>query len=145
MTTKPTGRPRGRPPHDAAARIEKLAAEGWALAGIAKTLGMDVSTLKLRMADHPELQAGFDNGRETERRALHNSLYVAAIEKGQIAAAMFLLKARHGYREGDQSDTANRVSIEFRLPGAMKPAEYATIVENEPTATTTEHLPAPRA
>lgn len=135
MTTPRTGRPRGRPPHDAAARIEKLASEGWAIAGIAKTLGMDATTLTRRMADHPELRAALDSGRETERRALHNALYAAAMN-GQIAAAMFLLKARHGYREGDQSDTANRVSIEFRLPGALPTSQYATVVNDEPPPAT---------
>ena len=139
--TRPVGRPRRAPPTDAAARIEKLAAEGWSMKGIAKSLGTDHETLRRMLEDHPALRQGFDNGRERERHALHNSLYVAAMN-GQIAAAMFLLKARHGYREGDQSDTANRVSIEFKLPGAMKPEQFATTFENEPTA---ERLPTSRA
>jgi hypothetical protein len=142
--TKPTGRPRGRPPADAAARIEKLASEGWALHGIAKTLGMDKETLARRLEDHPELRNAFDNGREAERRALHNSLYKAALN-GQIAAAMFLLKARHGYREGDQSDQANRLTVEFKLPGALRPDQFTTTVENEPERTAPERLPAPRS
>jgi hypothetical protein len=125
-------RPRRLPPHDAAVRIEKLAAEGWSMKGIAKTLGTDHETMRRMMEDHPALREAFDNGRERERHALHNALYVAAMN-GQIAAAMFLLKARHGYREGDQSDTANRVSIEFRLPGALKPEQFTTTLENEPT------------
>lgn len=133
-------RRRKLPPHDAAARIEKLASEGWSIKGIAKALGTDHETLGRMLDDHPPLRAGFDAGRERERHALHNSLYTAAMN-GQIAAAMFLLKARHGYREGDQSDTANRVSIEFKLPGALKPEQFTT-VENEPAA---QQLSAPRA
>jgi hypothetical protein len=103
-----------------------LAAEGWSVRGIAKTLGTDKDTLHRLMDDHPELREAFESGREQERRALHNALYLAAMN-GQIAAAMFLLKARHGYREGDQSDQGNRVSITFTLPGAMRPDEFAVI------------------
>jgi len=35
------------------------------------------------------------------------------------------LKARHGYREGDQSDNANRVAITFNLPAALSAEQYA--------------------
>ncbi|UZO97645.1 Hypothetical protein RMHFA_05589 [Roseomonas mucosa] len=59
-------------------------------------------------------------GRDAEHNTLFNALFKAATEKGNATAAMFLLKARHGYREGDQSDIANRVSITFALPGAEK-------------------------
>lgn len=57
-----------------------------------------------------------------------------AAQKGIVIAAMFLLKARHGYREGDQGETANRVSITFALPGAMKPEQFT--VENDPSPAT---------
>ena len=45
---------------------------------------------------------------------------------------MFLLKARHGYKEGDQSEAANKVSINFTLPAAL-PAEQFTAIEHEAT------------
>lgn len=47
---------------------------------------------------------------------------------GNIVAAMFLLKTRHGYREGDQSDTANKVSITFQMPGALPMDQFAAHV-----------------
>jgi hypothetical protein len=47
---------------------------------------------------------------------------------------MFLLKSRHGYREGDQSETANRVSITFALPSAMKAEEFKVIEHGAATA-----------
>jgi hypothetical protein len=40
---------------------------------------------------------------------------------------MFLLKARHGYREGDQQEQANKVSVTFNLPGAMTAEQYKVI------------------
>ena len=64
-----------------------------------------------------------DEGREAEHKVLFNSLFQQA-QKGNIVAAMFLLKTRHGYREGDQTELANRVSINFALPGAMPLAQF---------------------
>ena len=66
-------------------------------------------------------------GREQERQALHNVLYKLAIEEKDKVSAMFLLKARHGYREGDQQDYSNKVNITFYLPGDMSAADYITI------------------
>lgn len=48
---------------------------------------------------------------------------------------MFLLKARHGYREGDQAAEANRVSINFQMPGVALPLAQFQVIENEPRET----------
>jgi hypothetical protein len=66
-----------------------------------------------------------------ERRALHNQLYRLAMEKDNAPAAMFLLKARHGYREGDQSDQANRVSVNIALPGAMTLQQFTAATKGQ--------------
>lgn len=58
-----------------------------------------------------------------EHKVLFNALFQQA-QKGNIVAAIFLLKTRHGYREGDQTELANRVSINFQLPGAMPLAQF---------------------
>lgn len=58
-----------------------------------------------------------------EHKVLFNALFQQA-QKGNTTAAIFLLKTRHGYREGDQSELANRVSINFQLPGAMPLAQF---------------------
>ncbi len=84
-------------------------------------------------------------GREAERLTLHNVLYEQATKNGNIVAAMFLLKARHGYREGDQSTEANRVSINFTMPGALSPGEFLKVIEHEQQpADPDKSLPAPR-
>jgi hypothetical protein len=67
-----------------------------------------------------------DEGREAEHKVLHNALFKQA-QNGNITAAIFLLKTRHGYREGDQSEIANRVTINFQLPGAMPLEKFKTI------------------
>lgn len=79
------------------------------------------------------LALAFTEGRDSERQTLHNVLYKLAVEQQDKVSAMFLLKARHGYREGDQSEQSNRVAITFNLPGAMTPDQYKTI---EAVATT---------
>jgi hypothetical protein len=138
--TKSVNRPhkkRGFPPHqpppNAAARIEVLAATGHSLIGIARGLNTGHNTLRRWIDESPELAEAVARGREAERLALHNVLFEQATKHGNIVAAMFLLKSRHGYREGDQSDTANKVSITFTLPGAMNPEDFK-VIEHEPTA-----------
>ena len=113
------GRPLKHPPANAVEIIRELSATGHSVVGIAQQLKTSPHTLARWMDENPELKAALDQGREKERHTLHNVLYKAATESGNTTAAMFLLKARHGYREGDQGDSANRVTINFQLPGAM--------------------------
>lgn len=128
---KPKGFPPKQPPANAAARIAALAATGHSLVGIARGLNTSNDTLRRWVDEYPELAEALARGREAERFALHNVLYRAA-KRGNIVAAMFLLKARHGYREGDQADAANKVSITFTLPAAMKPEDFK-VIEHEPS------------
>lgn len=107
------------PPANAAEQILALAADGFSVVGVADRLGVSKDTLARWFDEQPALKEAFDHGRENERRALHNKLYRLAMENDHAAAAMFLLKARHGYREGDQSDHCNRVNVTIALPGAM--------------------------
>lgn len=118
-----------QPPANAAGRIAALAATGHAIVGIAKLLGVGADTLRRWMDEDPMLAEALAQGREAERFVLHNVLYRAA-KRGNIIAAMFLLKARHGYREGDQGDGGNKVSINFTLPGALPPEEFK-VIEHE--------------
>ena len=94
--------PRKNPPPDAAKRIEALAADGFTARGVAQSLGTSFDTMQRWLSEAPELREAFERGREMERQTLHNVLYRLATEKDDKIAAMFLLKARHGYREGDQ-------------------------------------------
>lgn len=121
-----------QPPANAAARISALAATGHSIVGIARGLNAAQNTLYRWLEEYPELAEALARGRESERFALHNVLYVQATKHHNIVAAMFLLKARHQYREGDQSDSANKVSITFALPGAMKPEEFLKVIEHGP-------------
>ncbi|WP_370600475.1 hypothetical protein [Pseudomonas nitroreducens] len=120
---RPTGT-RKKPPSGAAKKLQQMAAEGWNKKGLAFGLGTTVETLNCWLELYPELQQAVDQGREREHLALYTSLYDAATKGGNVTAAIFLLKARHGYREGDQSEIANRVSVIFEMPGAMSLEDF---------------------
>ena len=135
MSSKPDDRPHlktGRkpkvPPPDASEKIKALAADGFSVVGVAAHFHVDTKTLARWLDEDPELRQALDEGRENERQCLHNLLYRQATEHNNATAAMFLLKARHGYREGDQGDAGNRVQITFALPGAMPLKDF--VIEN---------------
>jgi hypothetical protein len=130
--------PRKYAPDGAAAEIRTLAATGFSKVGVASHFGVAVETLDRWLEENEMLRECFAAGREDERQSLHNALYRKAMN-GDGPAAMFLLKARHGYREGDQSQEANRVAITFNLPGALKADEYKVIDGN--TGTSAKRLP----
>jgi hypothetical protein len=123
------GQPRKNPPADAALHIRAFSGDGFSIVGIAEKFGIERKTLERWLADFPELKEAFDRGREKERHTLHNGLYRIATQtddlKAASIAAMFLLKSRHGYREGDPGDQANRVSVTFNLPGALTLEQFA--------------------
>ncbi len=127
------GRPRKHPPSDAAQRIEQLASEGRSIIGLAKELGTSKDTLRRWMTDCPELTEAFERGREQERQELHELLRRDARNGAKPNInAMFLLKCRHGYREGDQGEQGSRVNIVFNLPGAMSRDDFIkTITPDE--------------
>jgi hypothetical protein len=138
-----TGRPRKVAPPNAAARIEALAASGHSIVGIARGLSLTRNRLQQLLEDDPAIAEALARGRESEEFALHNVLFRAAM-KGNIIAAIYLTKARFGWREGDQSEIANKVSITFALPGAMKPEDFLKVIEHEQTANSDKPIPAAR-
>ena len=109
------GRKFKEPPWNAADVIETLAADGWSMLGIARKLGICRDTLRRWIEENPALNEAIQTGREKERWELHNSLFRAATERGNVIAAMFLLKARHKYFEYDRSigktDDSERTSF----------------------------------
>jgi hypothetical protein len=126
------GQPRKDPPADAAHHIRAFAGDGFSIVGISEKFGIDRKTLERWLAAFPELREAFERGREKERHTLHNGLYRIATQtddlKAASIAAMFLLKARHGYREGDQSESA-RVNVVINLPGARPMSELIVQAE----------------
>ena len=92
---------------------------------IASYFGTTNETMSKWFDENEELQLAFDAGKEVERSNLHNVLYRAAIN-GNVVPAMFLLKAKHGYREqgADADGAASRVNIVFNIPAPVNAKEY---------------------
>src|SRR5882757_3293867 len=90
--------------------ITTLASTGFSKVGIARHFNISLRTFNRWLEEDDELAEAFKVGRDQERQSLHNVLYRLAVEGQDKIAAMFLLKSRHGYREGDQSEQSNRVA-----------------------------------
>lgn len=115
-----------RPRSDAVERVRELSAQGFRWVSVAAKLGVDPKTLRKWREEYPELQDAYDEGKETERHTLH-SLLADQARKGNTTAAIFLLKAAHGYREGDQSEQGGGVNVTIALPGAMTLQQFTTM------------------
>lgn len=126
-------------PKSALEKVERWARESASKGAIARRLGMCPKTFRVLMEQDPELRAAYDDGVEAEHQELVSAL------KGQMhnspVPAIFLLKTRHGYREGDQSEQANRVSITFNLPGAqpLDAFKRGQVIEHSPDGYANEH------
>lgn len=106
------GAPRKHPPQGAAETIQRLAATGFAIIGIAKQFNVAKETLKKWLDESESLQEAFEAGREIERQALHASVYRSAMEgKPANVNAFFLLKSRHGYVETDNRTAKVNVDV----------------------------------
>jgi len=123
-----TGRRPKRIPADAARIIQRTAAVGANIVGIAAALGVGKTTLARWLDEHPELRDALDKGRERERHKLHNQLFRQAM-KGNVLASIFLLRARHGYQSEETHDA--RPALVINLPPALPSADYAKLVARE--------------
>lgn len=108
--------------------ITDMARNGHPINGIAAALGMSGRVLRECRKRQPEVEEALSEGLAALEQELVHSL-LAAARKGQIAAAMFLLKCRHGYRETGQTDAAPKVAVQINLPGAMDERAYARLIE----------------
>lgn len=129
---KKIGRPKTKPPADAAERIRQLAKEGNKAIGIARSLGVCKQLFARWLTDHPELAEALEEGKDEGRLKLHSFLVTEAVEKKNITAAIFLLKAYFGYREGDQVDVGGKVQVNIALPGAMSLQQFTAMQGGAP-------------
>ncbi|MES2336217.1 MAG: hypothetical protein V4551_16290 [Pseudomonadota bacterium] len=90
--------------------IEELAGRGCHLTTIARALRMSVDAFKACRARQPEVEEAYQRGLGTEHDALVSNLRTAANE-GNVVANIFLLKARHAYREGEPLEINTTVNM----------------------------------
>ncbi len=130
-------RPRKTLPEGGLATIRELASAGANEVHIAKALGMSFETWKRIRDEDEDAQAAWQEARAIECEALSGMLYRQAIEDKNTTAAIFLLKARHGYRDQgptDGSSEASRVAVVFNLPAPLSGEQWGKLVEVHPNA-----------
>ncbi|MFZ7093086.1 hypothetical protein [Primorskyibacter sp. 2E233] len=80
--------------------IEELAGRGCHLTTIAQVLGMHVATLREVRKRDPEVDEAYQRGLAREHDQLVGNLRTLA-DEGNVVANIFLLKAKHGFKEGE--------------------------------------------
>ena len=112
--------------------VERMAADGHADASIAKSLRMHRETLRLCRRRQPEVQEALDRGRAALEDELTHILLGQARE-GNTVAAIFLAKARCGWREGEvPGGMGERVNVTINLPAAMSQEAYHHMIDVTP-------------
>ena len=130
--------------------IEELSARGCHQTTIAKALRMSVDSFKACRARQPEVEEAYQRGLGTEHDALVSNLRKAAND-GNVVANIFLLKARHAYREGEPLEVNVSVNAGGVLvvPADMTVEEYlamkAAAGEIDPMPPMRDVTPAPRS
>ena len=116
------------PPENACSIIRELAAKGADQRTIARAFDVNFKTFNRWREDHEEIAEALADGRSQEHEALVGTLLDVALNgtgKEKVTAAIFLLKARHGYNENAlQNQDAPQVQINFELPGALDVKTY---------------------
>lgn len=105
--------------------IEKMARSGVENITIAAALGMSVTSFRQLLQRQPEVEQAHARGRAALSDELA-SLLLRHARKGNVIAAIFLAKARCGWREGDAPET--RPNIVINLPDAASPEQYLKLV-----------------
>jgi hypothetical protein len=109
--------------------IEELAANGHPDIDIARRLGMTMPTFRRCRREQEEVQTALDYGRGRLEADLTNILLSKARGSGResVIAAIFLAKARCGWREGEAPADA-RPNITINLPDAQNAQDYLKAV-----------------
>lgn len=110
--------------------IADMARNGHPTTSIAGALGMSGRVFRECRKRQPEVEEALAEGLGGLEHELVHSLLSAA-RKGNVAAAMFLLKCRHGYRETGVNDAAPKIAVQIILPAAMEERTYTRMIEGE--------------
>ena len=111
--------------------IRRMSAAGRDLASIAAALGIGKDAFRrLRQTDEQAREA-VDQGRAALGDELTDILLMHARE-GVTVAAIFLAKARCGWREGEGMEgvrTVNNTQVNIQIPPPMSDEEFRAIIE----------------
>jgi hypothetical protein len=117
QVTNPNGAPRKLVPASQLPNITRLAARGVRERDIARAMGMSQPTWIKCKHDFPEVLKALEDGQQQMHDGLVAQLLTRA-KKGDVVPALFLLKTRYGYREGEELSNA-RPQVVINLPGSL--------------------------
>jgi hypothetical protein len=126
-----------------------LASNGVQETVLASALGMDLKTWRRIRNEDPVAKAAWEEARSREEDRLVGALFQQALgtpaeydasgnliraEQPRYApASMFLLKARHGYRDlGPTDGGSDRPTININIPAPLAPEQYAKLITVAP-------------
>jgi hypothetical protein len=130
--------------------IEELSGRGCHLTTIARALRMSKDAFQACRARQPEVEEAYQRGLAIEHDALTGNLRKLA-DECNVVANLFLLKTRHGYREGEPLEVNVSVNAGGVLvvPADMTVEEYlarkAAAGELDPMPPMRDVTPAPRS
>jgi hypothetical protein len=110
------------------AAVEAAVVAGAGRATVAALLGISRMTLRELCDRQPEVGEALARGKAAEEQLLVGYLRRLAA-KGYGAAAMFLLKTRHGYRETTPVPPPDRPPAVLLLPAPMSAEEFRSIID----------------
>lgn len=120
--------------------VEELAGRGVHVATIARALGMSKDAFRSCRDRQPEVDDAYHAGLAREHDALVGNLREAA-DEGNIVANIFLLKARHQYREGEALEA--NLSLSVNTGGVLVVPNKMSMEEFLEERRAAGHLPAP--
>ena len=89
--------------------VSELAARGCHVATIARALGMSIDAFRAARQRQPDAEEAYQTGLAREHDVLVSNLRRLA-DADNVVANLFLLKARHGYREGSGPEVNVNIS-----------------------------------
>lgn len=115
-------------------KIETMAANGHPAPDIAASLGCSGEALRMARKRQPEVAEAFERGHAALETELTHILLGHARD-GNVTAAIFLAKARLGWRDQGPSPEGGgqRVNVQINMPSAKDPESWRAEVEAEAT------------
>ena len=111
--------------------IEKMATEGNADATISRALGIGVSAFRKALVDDERVDGAYQIGRGKLADTLTDLLLTAA-KDGNITAAIFLSKARCGWRDvGPATPGTVATQVNIHIPAPMSDAAFKKMITVE--------------
>lgn len=110
--------------------IEQLSAAGNANVTIAKALGTSATVLKALLSDDERVALAYDVGKARLADELTDILLSHARD-GNVTAAIFLSKARLGWRDVGPATVQTAVAVNITIPAPMSDADFQKMITVE--------------